>query len=1060
MMIKRLLLLMTLSVIWLSASAQEKTISGTVIAETDQSPLPGVNVLVKGTSIGTITDIDGKFTLAVPGTASTLVFSYIGFESQEVELGSTTSFSISLKDDAKELTEVVVTALGIERDERSLGYAVTEVGGEDLSTARESNIVNSLSGRVAGVQVTGTPTFGGSANIRIRGVNSVTQGNGPLFVIDGTPIDNSNRNSSSTQSGAGGYDYGNAASDINPDDIESMSVLKGASAAALYGSRAANGVILITTKSGKSRKGIGVSFNGGVTFNQVYNLPDYQNEYGGGYKQEFDLYEGEPVVNYAADESWGPRMDGQMVRQWYSWYEDDPNYGKQTPFVAHPDNIKDFYETGVTQNYNISLDGGNEKSSFRMSYTYLDQTGTIPNSSQKRNNVTFRGDTKLTDKLSAGISATYVRTDTYGRPSTGYGAGAGNVVTSFNQWFQRQIDMDQLKNYKTADGIDRTWNIKSPTDLDPLYWENPYWVLNESPQQDYRERVYGNAYLGYEIIPNLTVKGIFRTDFYTDRREERVAPNSIPLEMYSESVRNVTENNFEFLAQYSKDITPDFSLSAMFGANHRNQIYYNNSANTEGGLSVPGFYNIEASIDRPSITDYRSEKVVNSIYGSANFGWRDLVYVDFTARNDWSSTLPIDKNSYFYPSVSTSFVFSELLPSNNILSFGKARVSWARVGNDTDAYNLYNVYGTGNNYGSNPAFYLPNTLNNDQLKPEQTDSWEAGLDLRFFNSRVNLDATYYSSVSTDQILQLDVSNTSGYGAAWVNAGEMTNKGVELMLNVVPIETASGFRWDVTFNYAKNVNQVVELVKDPETGEDILTNYVIGSWGPSINATVGESYGVWKAEDFVYHENGMPIVDDEGYFEYEPNQQFDSYLPDWRGGMLNSFSYKGIQLSALIDMQKGGTVYSVSNRYGDYSGMFTSTVGNNDKGNPQRDPVDEGGGVRANGVFADGTPNTEYLSAQAYWKWNRNIRGGNYIYDASFVKLREIKIGYSLPSSLTSKTPFKGVTVSFVGRNLAILSKNAPNIDPESAYGSGNIQGFENGQHPTSRSMGFNLNFKL
>ncbi|WP_026210025.1 SusC/RagA family TonB-linked outer membrane protein [Flexithrix dorotheae] len=1035
------------------AYAQDKMISGSVTSGADDSPLPGVNVVVKGTNVGTITDIDGNFKLSAPESATALVFTYIGFKTQEVELGSQTNFSVALEEDAKQLSEVVVTALGIEREERSLGYATQGIDSEPLSQSRETNIVNALAGKVAGVQVTGSAgNFGGSSRVVIRGINSINGNNNPLFVIDGTPIDNSNYNTAGTNRGGGGTDFGNAAQDINPDDIESMQVLKGPSAAALYGSRAGNGVILITTKKGSKKKGIGVSFNMGMTANSVLLLPDYQNEYGGGYKQEFDLYEGEPVVNYAADESWGPRMEGQMVRQWYSWFPDDPDYGKMTPFVANPDNIKDFYETGMTQNYNLAFDGGNETTSFRVSMTHMNQKGHIPNSKMDRNTLNFSGSHKLNKKLTASANVNYVRTDTYGRPSTGYGADQGNVVTSFNEWFQRQLDMDRLRNYKTADGIDRTWNISSPTNLRPLYWENPYWVLYESPTEDYRERVFGNASISYQITPDLVVSGWARTDFYTDRREMRIAEGSIPQSSYSEDVRNQGENNFEFLAQYNKDITQDFSLAVNLGANSRHEKYYRNYGSTTDGLSVPGFYSLEASKGRPDITDYYSEKVVNSLYGSANLGYKDMMYLDLSLRNDWSSTLPQDNNSYLYPSATASFVFSELLGNQDVLSFGKVRAGWAKVGNDTDPYQLQNIYSSQNNYGSLPAFAVPNTLNNSDLRPEQTTSYEIGIDMRFLNGRIGLDVTYYDMATIDQILPLAVPSVSGFNEAIVNAGKLTNKGWEIMLNASVLQMSNSFRWDVNFNWAKNNNMVVELAEG-------LDNYLLDSWGPSVNAKVGEPYGAIVTDAFTYNDQGQRLVDEDGYFIRSTNQVVGNILADFTGGINNAFSYKGISLNALIDFQKGGSVYSVTNRYGSYSGLLSNTVGNNDRGVPQRDPVSEGGGWRSDGVFEDGTPNDVYIESVNYWGTLRNYRE-EYVYDASFVKLREMRLTYSIPRKLVAKTPFQSISASLVGRNLAILHKNVPNIDPESALGSGNVQGFENGQHPSVRSMGFNLNFRL
>jgi len=1076
---KKLLLTIALTAMSACIVWAQQTVTGTVTEDTGD-PLVGVAVLIKGTTIGAYTGEDGAYSIDVPASATTLVFTYVGKQTIEEVINGRSVIDVQMLPDDMMLDEVVVTALGVTREKRALGYSVQEIDNETFQVgAPTTNAINNLQGKIAGVKITGTPTMGGSASILIRGANSITGNNQPLFVVDGTPIDNSNFNSYNTQRGGGGTDFGNPAMDINPDDIESVTVLKGPSAAALYGNRASNGVILITTKSGKGTKGIGISVNSSVTMDEVFSLPDYQNEYGGGYKQSFDLFQydpnrhpaewaawdGQPMVNYAADESWGPRMDGQLVRQWYSWYEDDPDYGQMTPFEPNPDNIKDFYDTGITLSNNISLTGGNDKANARLSYTNLYQEGTIPNSKMERNTLAVNAGTKLTDKLSVSARINYVNTETFGRPSTGYSADQGNVVTSFNQWFQRQLDMDKMRDYKTADGIDRTWNIKSPSDLDPLYWENPYWVLFESPTEDSRERVFGDVNISYNIIPGLTANAWVRKDFYTDRREMRIASGSIPVARYSESVRDVNETNFEFLLTYNKYLTDDLSVAVNLGANSRQQTYFSNSASTVGGLNVPNFFNLDASIDRPNITDYREDREVNSVYGSANIGWKNMVFVDASLRNDWSSTLPVDNNSYLYPAVTGSFVVSELLPNKDLI-FAKLRAGWAQVGNDTDPYRLALTYASQNPYGSNPAFTVPNSLNNSQLEPEITTSLELGAELRFFSGRLGLDVTYYNMETVDQILPLSVSPTSGYSSTIVNAGKMTNKGWEIALNATPVQIGD-FRWDIAINWARNRNEVVELAE----GQD---NYVIASWGPSINARVGEPYMTIVTDGFAYYDESVEgnineetvfgdeskrIVNPDGNFMRVTNKVLGSVLPDWTGGVVNTFTFKGVQLSAVIDFQKGGLLYSVSNRYGQYSGLMAETVGTNPNGRPIRDPVSEGGGVLPVGVTVEGTPNTTYMDAQEYFK-NLRVRREHYTYDASFVKFREVRLAYSLPRSIINNIPFQGITLAFVGRNLAILHRNVPNVDPESAYGSGNIQGFENGLHPPVRSLGFNLQLKL
>jgi TonB-linked SusC/RagA family outer membrane protein len=1033
----------------------QQSLSGKVSDEAGE-PLPGVNVIVKGTSTGTVTDIEGKYNLNVVEEAEMLVFSFIGFITKEVEVGNRTTVNVKLMTDAQQLSEVVVTALGIQREERSLGYSVQEISTQGLDEARETNIVNSLQGKVAGVQIAGSSgNIGGSSRILIRGANSVSGNNQPLFVVDGTPIDNSNFNSEDTQMANGGIDYGNAAQDLNPDDIASISVLKGPSAAALYGSRAANGVILITTKSGQDSQGIGVSINSNTTFSEVFILPDYQNEYGGGYKQEFDMYNGQPMVATQADESWGPRLEGQMVRHWDSFYPSSPEFDETRPWVANPNNIRDFYETGVNLSNNVALTAGNEDASFRLSYTNLDQNGVFPYSELNRNTVSFSGDAKVTDKLSASVRLNYINSQVYGRPVTGdyVGDGAQSVQSSFNTWFQRQLDMDRMLPTTTPDGRQRLWNLSGPEDLTPFYWNNPYWELQEASNQDIRERLFGNVSLSYQLNDHLKLTGWARTDYYDDRRESWTPIGHVNISSYSEDVRKVAENNYEFLAQYNRRFfNEDVSVMANLGANRRVQKLYRNYGKTNGGLSVPDFYSLEASKDRPNITDVSQEREVNSLYGSMNIGYRDFIYVDASLRNDWSSTLPIDNNSYLYPAFATSFVFSEFIDNSSFLSFGKIRAGWARVGNDTDPYRLYQIYQPMGSFGSVPLFTLPNTLNNANLKPEITTSYEVGVDMQFFNGRMALDATYYSSIATNQIIQLPVSGTSGNEFNIVNAGEMTNRGFEMMLSAVPVETLSGFVWDVSLNLARNINEVVSLAD----GQD---NFQLANRRVTVNARVGEPYGTLIGDGFAVNENGERLVDNEGYYIREFGKVLGNVMADYTGGISNTFSFKGFTLSSLIDFQKGGDLFVGTRSVGTYSGLTTETVGLNDLGNLMRDPLSEGGGIRAVGVTETGEQNSQYVEAVDYFKDITGIDEYS-VFDASFIKLREVRFGYAFPSRLFDNLPISSMKLSLVGRNLALLYTQVPHVDPETTLGSGNIQGLENSQLPSTRSVGFNLNVKL
>lgn len=1028
--------------------AQERTVTGKVTAE-DSSPLPGVNVLLKGTTTGVVTDTDGNFRIAVPQSGGTLVFTFIGMQSQEIEIGSRSTIDVTLTPDITQLSEVIVTALGIEREERSLGYAAQAVRAEELNIARQPNLVNSLQGKIAGVQITSGSAQGGSSRILIRGANSITGNNQPLFVVDGVPIDNSNYTTVNQQRAGGGYDYGNAAMDINPDDIESVNVLKGANAAALYGSRGANGVIEIVTKKGKNTqgRGLGISVTSALTFENIMLLPDYQNEYGGGYSEVTQLNkDDQAVIYYGADESWGPRLDGRPIRQYYSYFPDDPDYGKATPWVAHPDNVKNFFETGTTWNNNIALTGGNEKANFRLSYTNFDQKFVIPNGEQKRNNISFNGSANLSDKLSANFSVNYVNTRTRGRSATGYG-DARNPAASFMQWHQRQIDIERLKDYVTPDGAQKTWNISSATNPNPLYWNNPYWSLYRNYETDGRDRVFGTAGLTYNITDAIRISGRVMDDYYTDRRQERIANGSLETPSYSEAVREFNELNAELRLEFTKQFENNFSVFALLGTNHRKNRFYENIGSTQGGLSVENFFSLENSLDRPSIRDFNSEKEVNSVFLNASFGYKDLIYLDLTARNDWSSTLPVDNNSYFYPTATTSFVFSELLNSS-VLNFGKVRASYSVAGNDTDPYALYNIYQAAGNFGSDPLFTVPGTRNNQDLKAETTTSIETGFDVSLLSGRANLSFTYYNKTTKDLIYNVSVTGATGYTSVYVNAGEMNNRGFEVSLSGSPVQFSNGLTWDVNINWAKNKNELVELAEGVSSIR--LGNGGASLFGGAIEARVGVPYGAIIGSDFVYDAQGRKLVDEDGYYQISsPNKYLGSVLADWTGGIRNTFTYKGTSLSFLIDGQMGGSLYSVSNMFGKYTGILKETV----------DGQIREKGLILDGYKEDGTPNDIVVTAQNAFYHMYGLHAA-YVYEATYFKLREITLAYALPKSVLGNSFFRNVTVSLIGRNLGFIYKKIPHVDPETTTNSGNIQGIEGAAVPPVRSWGFNVRFEL
>ncbi len=1039
----------------------QRSITGTITDGND--PLIGASVLIKGTTTGTVTDFDGNFKLSVPANAEMLVVSYTGFASQDVPLTAASNYDILLAEGVQ-LSDVVVTALGISREEKSLGYAVDQIDGDALTRTQENSLVSSLSGRLAGAQINNSNSgLGGSANIILRGATSVTGSNRPLFVVDGIPIANNNHNGSAASVASAGRDYGTTAQDINPNDIASVSVLKGGAAAALYGSRASNGVILITTKSGSSRKGIGVTVSSGMTINNVAVLPDYQNKYGGGYSLDFQTFEFDPSVHpadwasfdgqqypeYYADESWGPELNGQMVRHWDSWYPGE-NFGELRPWSANPDNIKNFYDTGISLDNSIAVSGGNDQSQFRMSYTNSDNNGVFPASKLNRNTISINASQKMGSKLTASLNGTYVNTRGEGRPAIGYGGfgDAINVQANFNEWFQRQLDMDRLANYENPDGTPRTWNLRGPDDLRAQYWESPYWVVYNDRGNDNRDRMYGNLSLKYDILPGLSITGSARTDYYNFSVNDRLASGSAANIAYAERLNVINrENNFELLANYNTSLSTDFTVDATVGGNLRQDEYSSSSSKTSGGLSVPGLYTIEASVDRPSRSDFMSTKEVQSVFGRLSLGWRSLLYVDVTGRNDWSSALEAGNNSYFYPSVSTSFVFSELLGDDGFISFGKLRGGVATVGNDPAPYQTRDGFSATDPYGSNPTFAVPNTQANRDLIAESITTIEVGLDMRFLNDRVGFDVTYYDIESKDLIINLGVSGTTGFTNVSTNAGLVTNKGVEVKLYGTPIKTRN-FTWETAVNFASNENEVVELAE----GQDLLS---LGSYGTQFVAQVGQPYGTLIGLGYERTDAGEILIDENGFPVLASNINMGSVFPDYTGGFINDFTFKGFRLGSVIDFRKGGTLYSVSNRWGTYSGQFSNTIGLNANGVDIRQPVSEGGGIIVEGVTADGSPNTTYVDAQTHFGRLRNFREA-FTYDASFVKLREVTLGYDLPSSLLQNTFIGTATISVFGRNLAILSKNTPNIDPESAVTNDNVQGFENGQNPSVRSIGVNV----
>ena len=742
----------------------QTTVTGKVVSQEDGEPVIGASIKIEGTKTGTVTDVDGNFSLVAPSGNAKLVISYLGMKSQKVVAKS--KMKIVLEGEDNTLNDVVVTALGVSRQKKALGYAVTELKGDEMLKSRGglSNPVNALQGKVAGLTISSSAgSMGGSSKVLLRGANSLSGSNQPLFVVDGVPIEGGDNNSTETQRGGGGYDYGNLIQDINPDDVENISVLKGASATALYGSRASNGVIMITTKRAKKSAGLGVEFSSSVGFETVTKLPKLQSQYGGGYGYAGDYAYGDDgddmgtatingkeylIPDYGQDESWGPKLDGRQVLSWYDLltWKNNGSVGDPTTSAWSPasSDYRDFFKTGVSYTNNIAVSQSYDNSSFRISYTNTSLTGYLPNSSQYKNALNVTGNIMSPDKkLNVFTSVNYFNNRTKGRQDTGY--GDNNIMVKFTQWGQRQLNMNELESlYKNPDGSQASWNIGGIDDTTIQFHNNPYWSRYMNYENDSRNRVYGNVGFSYQIIPQLKFQYKANLDFWVDKQYERNAVYSQELSKYKEISRQQYELNHEFLLMYNQ-IFGDYSISANVGANIMRNHYEYVYGLTQGGLAIPEYYNLANSLQAAKAYNYKRVKGINSLFGDITLGWKNMLYLEATIRGDKSSSLPSSNNTYVYPSVTGSWLFSELLKDKAPwLTYGKVRLGFAKVGNDTDPYQVLSTYTQYTNIDSStPGYRLPNTLNNADLKPESTTSYELGLEMAFLDNRLGFDVTYY-----------------------------------------------------------------------------------------------------------------------------------------------------------------------------------------------------------------------------------------------------------------------------------------------------------------------------
>ena len=1021
--------------------AQEKTVSGTVSEES--GVLPGVSILIKGTTSGTETDFDGKYSIKAK-TGDVLSFSYIGYKTVEKTVGASSTINVTLEEGGEVLDEIVITAFGIKREEKALGYSVQSIKGDAMTEARESNLTNAISGKVAGVQVTGTSgSVGSSSRIVLRGNSSITGNNEPLYVVDGVPISNASFGSAGS---GGGVDLPNGAADINPDDIESITVLKGPNAAALYGLRAGNGVIVITTKRGNANKKFGVSINTNVTFSNPLLLPDYQNSYGqGGDTNYFEYVDGASGgTGDGVDESWGPALDAGF--EFIQWDSQLTNNGNPTPWISHPDNIKNFLNTGVNISNNVSITSGN----FRLSLSNSDEKGMVPFTELKRTSIGVSGTLDIGDKIKAGVSVNYVNQDSDNLPISGY-----NNENPFQQfiWSARNVNYTDLRDWRNfplapvgtaAEGTPLNWNHN--------FQNNPYWVLETNRNTLEKDRIIGNVSLTSQLSEYLTLSTKLGLDSFSQLTTNRqaVGSNNAQNGSYGESQRRFEEVNADFLLNYNRNITEDFGLSLSFGGNHMNRIFSRTSGSLPN-LELPDLYNLSnlQTGSTANVSNYRSNQQINSFYGYGQFSYKDMFFLDFTGRNDWSSILPTANNSFFYPSITGSVLLSDVFEGLKEKNFDllKVRGGWSQVGSTgaLGPYLLTPTFGLGTSgFGSQAS--LPNTQFNPNLKAETVTGVEFGIDAKMFKNRLRFSATYYDQKSEDLLVPIQVSSATGFTSVWDNVADMSNKGFEIQLGGTIIKN-DDLTFDVDINFAQNDNEVTSL------GE--LDSYILGGqWGVTLEARPGQPYGTLVGRDFqrtssgeVIYQNGLPLID-------SAQKVIGNIAPDWTGGANFSLRYKDFDFSTLIDAKIGGDVHSMTYAWGRYAGTLSETI------------VGRETGIVGNGVMSDGNggfvANNVVVSAKAFnqGSFSNGIESSS-VFDASYVKLRQVTIGYSLPQRFIENSVIKSLKFSVVGRNLAILYKKTPHIDPETGFSSSNgNQGQEFGQYPSARNIGFNINLRF
>ncbi|WP_036150973.1 SusC/RagA family TonB-linked outer membrane protein [Maribacter forsetii] len=1066
---KHLLLVLTLFICTM-VNAQE-TITGTV-KDTDGNTIPYVNIVLSGTLNGTTTNENGIYIIDVPNLSGALEFSVLGYETKIITINNRRTIDIVLGDSSQILDEVVLTALGLKRETKELGYVVQSLDAKGVTEVKSVNFLDNLSGKLAGVTINqGATGVGSSSKITIRGEASFSNNN-PLFIVDGVPINNNSVFNFTNEAAAGfqEIDFGNGAMDVNPDDIAEVSVLKGPSAAALYGTRASNGVIIIETKSGKNSKGLGVSYNTSFFVDSAFQLPDFQNEYGQGNSGEFAFVDGlgggtNDLITY----SWGPRLDvGNLIPQYDSPVTlpdgtvvrggDTALYNgiaiTPTEFKSNPNNLKNFYETGTTLINNIAISNGFDTGNYRLSFTDLRSESIIPGVNLDRQTIGTRLNFEPIDKLRINSSISYINSSSDNRPSNGYGSENANY--SLVAWGPRSLNIENLKNYwqPGLEGLQQySYNY--------TFFDNPYFILNENRNSFNRDRVFGNISASYDITDHLTATVRSGMDYSSELRQLRRAysSNRFVNGGYAEHDVFFREINTDFLLNYTNQFN-DLSVDVSLGGNRLDQKAFTSQAQTTS-LAQPGIFRLSNAASPIEVFEFESNKRINSFYGLAKFGYKDFLFLDVTGRNDWSSALAtpfsVDNTSFFYPSASSSFILSQVVDLPKAVSFAKLRASWAQVGNDTDPYQTTSAFVAQTPFNGQPTFSNSNTIANANLQPELTSSFEVGADVRLFGDQLRLDVSYYNALTKDQIISLPIGISSGYTQQVVNGGEVRSKGVEIILGISPV-ISQDFKWNSTLNFSTNRSTVESLPQD-EGRLTLAYSRIYNSQNQTVflqaeeGGRVGDLYGT----GYLKNENGDFILTDEGrYIPDNELQKLGNYNPDFMLGFNNQFNYKNWNMGFLFDWRQGGIIVSRTRALGNVGGQLAETADR-----PEAGIVPEGvvnTGTADNPVY---TQNTVAVTAESYYRqfYDRNHEENN-TYDASFLKLRQLSIGYTF-NNLSLFNQDATLSLSLIGKNLFAITEN-PHFDPEqlAVQGQGFISGVEDMSYATTRSIGFKAGFNF